>query len=262
MVRSRIAHGIIRSIDTGDARALPGVLGVYTAADLEGYGAIKPGIMVPMNATARRCGRRRGRRCRPSACASSARRSLSSSPRRRRKRRTRPRRSLLDIEALPAVTTPDAAAAPDAPLLHAEAPGNVALDYHYRRHRGGRRRFRQRRACDAARPSPAIASSSTRSSRARRWPNTTPKSQRFTLHVGCQGVFGMRRFAEGRARRRSGASAGADRQCRRLLRHEGVGLPRVCLPAACGARAGPAGASGRTSAPRASSPTITAATTR
>ena len=37
----------------------------------------------------------------------------------------------IDIDPLPAVTTPKAAAAPDAPLLHEEAPGNIALDYHY-----------------------------------------------------------------------------------------------------------------------------------
>src|SRR5579864_8895164 len=49
MVRSRQAHGVIRSIDVAEAKRLPGVLGVYTAADLAaaGYGAIKPGIVVP-----------------------------------------------------------------------------------------------------------------------------------------------------------------------------------------------------------------------
>lgn len=34
MVRSQIAHGIIRSIDTEQAKAMPGVLGVWTGADL------------------------------------------------------------------------------------------------------------------------------------------------------------------------------------------------------------------------------------
>src|SRR5882762_5052937 len=43
MVRSRHAHGIIRGIDTAAARALPGVLAVYTGADLAaaGYGTLK-----------------------------------------------------------------------------------------------------------------------------------------------------------------------------------------------------------------------------
>ena len=35
IVRSHYAHGIIRGIDTAAARGMPGVLGVYTAADLE-----------------------------------------------------------------------------------------------------------------------------------------------------------------------------------------------------------------------------------
>ena len=36
LVRSRNGHGIIRSIDTSAARAMPGVLAVYTGADLAG----------------------------------------------------------------------------------------------------------------------------------------------------------------------------------------------------------------------------------
>src|SRR6516162_3279168 len=38
MVRSRVPHGVIKSIDTSAARKMPGVLGVYTGADLAGYG--------------------------------------------------------------------------------------------------------------------------------------------------------------------------------------------------------------------------------
>src|SRR5438132_1310910 len=38
MVRSGHAHGAIRGIDTAAARSMPGVLGVYTAADLEAVG--------------------------------------------------------------------------------------------------------------------------------------------------------------------------------------------------------------------------------
>src|SRR5690242_729244 len=43
IVRSRHAHGIIRGINTDAARAMPGVLGVYTGADLvaAGYGTLK-----------------------------------------------------------------------------------------------------------------------------------------------------------------------------------------------------------------------------
>ena len=49
MVRSRHAHGFIRAIDVAAARAMPGVLGVYTGADLSaaGYGTFK--CIVPFN---------------------------------------------------------------------------------------------------------------------------------------------------------------------------------------------------------------------
>ncbi|HVU39431.1 MAG TPA: hypothetical protein VHD86_00175, partial [Xanthobacteraceae bacterium] len=47
MVRSQIAHGIIRGIDTEAARKMPSVLGVYTGADLKDYGPLK--CVVPFN---------------------------------------------------------------------------------------------------------------------------------------------------------------------------------------------------------------------
>ena len=40
IVRSRHAHGVIRKIDLEAARAMPGVLAAYTAADLSGYGGV------------------------------------------------------------------------------------------------------------------------------------------------------------------------------------------------------------------------------
>ena len=41
IVRSREPHGLIRSIETVAAKAMPGVLAVYTAADLSEYGPLK-----------------------------------------------------------------------------------------------------------------------------------------------------------------------------------------------------------------------------
>ena len=41
MVRSQHAHGVIRGIDIEGARAMPGVLAVYTGHDLKGYGTHK-----------------------------------------------------------------------------------------------------------------------------------------------------------------------------------------------------------------------------
>src|SRR5437763_15798880 len=44
IVRSHYAHGVIRNIDAAAARGMPGVLGVYPAADLEagGIGPLPP----------------------------------------------------------------------------------------------------------------------------------------------------------------------------------------------------------------------------
>jgi carbon-monoxide dehydrogenase large subunit len=41
MVRSRHGHGVLRAVNTEVARKMPGVLAVYTAADLDGYGPLK-----------------------------------------------------------------------------------------------------------------------------------------------------------------------------------------------------------------------------
>jgi hypothetical protein len=53
MVRSHHAHGVIRGIDMAAARAMPGVLAVYTAADLaaSGIGPLPPrqvGLALPL----------------------------------------------------------------------------------------------------------------------------------------------------------------------------------------------------------------------
>src|SRR5262249_57162003 len=40
-VRSRHGHGIIRNIDTTAVRTMPGVLAIYTGADLAAYGNMK-----------------------------------------------------------------------------------------------------------------------------------------------------------------------------------------------------------------------------
>src|SRR5665213_3280994 len=41
MVRSSVAHGVIKGIDTAAAKAMPGVKAVLTGADLTGYGGLK-----------------------------------------------------------------------------------------------------------------------------------------------------------------------------------------------------------------------------
>ena len=82
-VRSPIAHAEIRSIDASDARAMPGVVAVYSADDLDFPDYIRD------DAAASR-GRARPR-WRAERCGSSATRSWWSSPRPRRRRSTPPR---------------------------------------------------------------------------------------------------------------------------------------------------------------------------
>ncbi|MEK7688012.1 MAG: xanthine dehydrogenase family protein molybdopterin-binding subunit, partial [Pseudomonadota bacterium] len=49
MVRSRQAHGILKGIDIAEATAMPGVLAIYTNADLEaaGFGSLKCPMNIP-----------------------------------------------------------------------------------------------------------------------------------------------------------------------------------------------------------------------
>src|SRR5262245_35857584 len=44
ILRSNVAHGRIKSIDTSAAKGMPGVLGVYTGADLTGYGTLQSAL--------------------------------------------------------------------------------------------------------------------------------------------------------------------------------------------------------------------------
>jgi carbon-monoxide dehydrogenase large subunit len=188
MVRSRHAHGTIRGIETSAARAMPGVLGVYTGADLAGYGTLK--CIVPFN-------------------------NRDGSPMRKPPRPAVPTdkvrfvgdpiacvvaETLLqakdaaeavepDIDPLPAVTDPEAAARPGSPVLHVEAPDNVALDYHYgdaaavaeafaaAAHVTGLKLVNNRIVVNPMEPRAALA---------------LYEGSRFSLYVPSQGVFGMR----------------------------------------------------------------------
>src|SRR5262245_43897967 len=132
MLRSGHAHGIIRNIDAAAARGMPGVLAIYTGADLTsaGYGGLK--CLPPLKS---RDGAPMKKPFRPAlptdkvrfvgdpiACvvaetvaqAKDAAEAIN-----------------VDIEALPAVTKASDAAKPGAPQLFDDVPGNVALDYLY-----------------------------------------------------------------------------------------------------------------------------------
>lgn len=130
IVRSRDAHGIIRSIDTQAARAMPGVLAIYTGDDLKAYGGLKCNLPLknrdgtPLRYTPRPA--LAGDKVRfvgdPVACvvvetAAQAKDAAEA--------------VMIDIEPLPAVIDARKAAEPGAPLIWDEVPGNLVLDYHY-----------------------------------------------------------------------------------------------------------------------------------
>jgi carbon-monoxide dehydrogenase large subunit len=132
VVRSTHAHGLIRNLGTDAARAMPGVLGVWTGKDLDaaGYGPFTCGLPLknrdgsPLLQT--------NRQPLPSdkvsfvgdPVAFVVAETLAQA-------RDAAEAVEVDIEPLPAVTDPEEAAQPGAPQLYQHIPNNVALDYHY-----------------------------------------------------------------------------------------------------------------------------------
>ncbi len=130
MVRSREPHGVIRAIDTGAAKGMPGVLAVYTAADLSAYGPLKcnlplksrdgsPIRYTPRPALAADKVRFVGD---PIACVVAE--TLAQA-------KDAAEAVAIDIEPLKPVLNPADAVKPGAPLVFDEVPNNTALDYHY-----------------------------------------------------------------------------------------------------------------------------------
>lgn len=192
VVRSRHAHGLIRDLDIGPARALPGVYGIFTGADLKaaGYGGLKciaqfpnrdgtpfkPPLWFPFATDrVRHVGE-------PVAVvvaetASAARDAAEAIG--------------LDIEELPAVTRASDAAKPGAPQLHDDVKGNVALDFHY----GDAAKVEA--AFKAAKHVVKVALRNTRVVVAAMEPRAAiasfdAASGRYTLQVGCQGAYGLK----------------------------------------------------------------------
>ena len=192
MVRSKIAHGILKGIDTKAASALPGVLAILTDSDLEaaGFGPLRCGMNIPQRdgspmKTPPRPSLAKGKvryvgeavACVVAETAVQAKDAAEAVE--------------LDIEDLPAVTTPADALKPGAPQLHDDVPGNLALDFHYGDAEAVKKAFAEaahvtrleivsnRIIVNAMEPRSAIGS-------------YDPKSERWTLNVGCQGVIGLR----------------------------------------------------------------------
>src|SRR5947207_9585139 len=125
MLRSAYAHGVIRRIDTAAARAMPGVLAIYTAADLAkgGIGALPPRQVMnnrdgtPMLSPVRHALATDKVRYVGEAVAAVIAGSVAGA-------KDAAEAVIVDIDPLPAVTAPGLAAAPDAPLLFDDVPGN------------------------------------------------------------------------------------------------------------------------------------------
>jgi carbon-monoxide dehydrogenase large subunit len=130
MVRSTVAHGVIRGVDTTAAKAMPGVLAVLTAADLAGYGGLKCNLPLksrdgsPIRYTPRPA--LAGDKVRyvgdPVACVIAE--TVAQA-------KDAAETVALDIEPLPAVVNARDAVKPDAPQVWDDVPGNIALDYHH-----------------------------------------------------------------------------------------------------------------------------------
>jgi carbon-monoxide dehydrogenase large subunit len=130
MVRSTIAHGVIRAIDTKAAQAMPGVLAVLTATDLAAYGGLKCNLPLksrdgsPIRYTPRPA--LAGDKVRyvgdPVACVIAE--TIAQA-------KDGAEAVAIDIEPLPAVVNARDAAKPGAPQVWDDVPGNIALDYHH-----------------------------------------------------------------------------------------------------------------------------------
>jgi carbon-monoxide dehydrogenase large subunit len=190
VLRSPHAHGVLRGIDTDAALGLPGVLAIYDQAALDGYGPFKcvapfanrdgtPMIKPMRHALARDRVRWVGDPivlivAETIEIAKQAAEAIE-----------------LDIEPLPAIPTARDAAAPGATLLYDEAPGNRALDYHFGDADAVAAAFAQaahvtrvalvnnRIVVNALEPRSALAAHDA-------------ADERWTLHIGCQGVMGLR----------------------------------------------------------------------
>ncbi len=192
VVRSQYAHGLIRGVDAAAALRMPGVLAVYTAGDLDraGFGSIR--CVVPFK---NRDGSDMHKPERPGLARDKVR--FVGDPVAFVVAETAVQAKdaaevvEVDIDPLPAVTDAAAAAAASAPRLYDDVPNNICLDYHYGDREAADSAFDQaahvtrltlrnnRVVVAAMEPRAAVA-------------DYDPATDRWTIRVGSQGVFGLR----------------------------------------------------------------------
>ena len=192
VLRSPHAHGRIRAIDTAAAREMPGVLAIWTAADLApfAYGQLRSQPVgrnrdgTPMRET-------------PRAALADDRVRYVGDPvafvvaETRVQARDACEAIALDIEPLPAVTSAQAALAPGAPLLYDHVPGNLQYDFAF----GDRTKVEAAFAAaahvvriDLAINRVAVCALEPRAAVV----GYDATDERWTVHICSQGVFGMR----------------------------------------------------------------------
>jgi carbon-monoxide dehydrogenase large subunit len=195
MVRSVHAHGVIEEIDTSEALDMPGVLMVLTGEDLKDYGGLPCGMQMKS-----RDGTPLHKPARPSLVLDKVR--FVGDPvacviaETAAQAKDAAEAVLVDIDALPAVTTAREAAAPGAPILYDDVPGNVALDFHFGDEEATKAAFAQAAhvtRLDIRNNRIVVAAMEPRSALAAH----DPESGRFTMRMGSQGAFGMRRQLAG-----------------------------------------------------------------
>jgi carbon-monoxide dehydrogenase large subunit len=127
-LRSDVAHGIIKSIDTSAAESMPGVVRIFTGADFEGVGGLPCGWQVtdrhgqPMQEPGHPVlARGKVRHVGDPIAAIIA--------ETKEQARDAAEAIGLDIEELPAVVDMVAALAPDAPKVHDELTSNLCYDW-------------------------------------------------------------------------------------------------------------------------------------
>ena len=192
IVRSRHAHGVIRDIDVAPAFEQPGMLGAYTGKDLARAGF---GTLTCLIGFKNRDGTEMRKPPRPALPTDKVRFVgdpvafvVADTPTRAR---DAAEAVLVTIDPLPAVIDLQDAVRPDAPQLYDEAPGNVALDYHYgdpakvvaafakAAHLTRVRMVNSRLVVNAMEPRAAIGLYDA-------------ETQSWTLYSGSQGVMGLR----------------------------------------------------------------------
>src|SRR5438132_1182384 len=194
MVRSPYAHGVIRGIDAAAARAMPGVLAVYTATDLAagGIGSLPPRQVMdnrdgtPMLSPVRYALATDKVRHVGEAVAAVVAETVAAA-------KDAAEAVVVDIEPLAAVSEPALADASGAPQIYDEVPGNVGLDFHFgdsdqvaaafaaAAHVTRLELRANRIVVNAMEPRSANA-------------QYNPERGHWTLYIGCQGVFGFRNY--------------------------------------------------------------------